>query len=190
MAADIDLANQALVHIGAAPITSLTENSLAARLVNLSFWDVADDLQYEHSWNFNKFRSAVLAANADAPPFDWTYRYALPTDPWCLRVLRTNEDEDGEKWSVEGRYIASDASSLRVFYLGRVTDIGAWSPAFKTAYVYHLAKRVAYPLTKSVNVARDMAEMAMVETRRARTLNGLESPSRAITSSLLVRART
>lgn len=187
MAADVDLANQALVHVGDAPITALDDASLRARVVNLSFWDVADDLMAEHPWNFNKFRSEVLATDFDTPNFEYAYRYALPTDPWALRVLRP--DDDDRLWKVEGRFLLSDSAPMSILYLGRVTDIGAWPPPFKTAFVYHLARRIAYPLTKSIQLARDMAELAQIETRRARSLNGLEGPPIITTSTVLTDVR-
>jgi hypothetical protein len=188
MPADVDLVNRALLLVGAAPITALTESSLSARIATACFADVRDALQTEWEWNFNQFRSSTLTQEATTPSFGWSYRFALPNDPYCLRVLAMSE-EDSYSWVVEARYLLTDYNAPKLRYLGRVTDIGVWSAGFKRAFPYHLAHAMAYPLTHSINVARDMTQLAQVETRQARAIDGLETAPTTLRSQTLTDVR-
>ena len=86
MASVVDLCNRALDLLGAANITSLTENSKEARLCNGNFDDVRDAVLRSHPWNIAITRRA-LARDTDTPAFGFSFQYSLPTDPFCLRVL-------------------------------------------------------------------------------------------------------
>ena len=119
MASDVDIANSALNNLGASNINSLTEDSVAARICNQRYAFVRDAVFRAHPWNCLITR-ASLAQNSTAPTWQYTYAFSLPTDPYCLRVLRV-EDLDTD-YKVEGRTIASDNSTMKIKYVGRITD--------------------------------------------------------------------
>ena len=64
----VDICNEAMDLLGAATITSLTENSKEARLCNRRFDTVRDTVLRSHNWNCAITR-ATLAQDAVAPSF-------------------------------------------------------------------------------------------------------------------------
>ena len=86
MASVVDICNEAMDLLGAATITSLTENSKEARLCNRNFEKIRDTVLRAHNWNIAITRKQ-LAKDSDAPAFGFTNQFTLPTDPYCLRVI-------------------------------------------------------------------------------------------------------
>ena len=86
MATDVSICSNALRRLGDSPITSLTDDTERARLCNSFFTDARDTVLRTHPWNFSITR-ASLAQLSEAPAYGFSYMYALPTNPYCLRVL-------------------------------------------------------------------------------------------------------
>ena len=86
MASEVDICNSALNQLGASQIISRTENSKAARVVNQRYDFVRDKVIRCHPWNAC-VRRASLGQETDTPTYKYAYQYALPTDPYCLRVI-------------------------------------------------------------------------------------------------------
>ena len=80
MPSDTDVANVALRLIGSTnPITSLTDGSDNAKVVNAIYTEVRDDLLRSHPWNFATKRVKLSRLSTD-PTFEFDFAYALPTD--------------------------------------------------------------------------------------------------------------
>ena len=86
MATEVSICSNALRKLGDDPITSLTEDTERARLCNAFYESSRDSLLRSHPWNFAITR-ATLAKLSSTPAYGFAYQYALPTDPYCLRVL-------------------------------------------------------------------------------------------------------
>lgn len=100
MASDVQIVNKALVKIGASTITSLTENSKAARSANAIYELTRDAALRDHPWNFAHKR-VILASDSEEPAFGWTYAYTMPAD--FLRVIQWGEmPEDEIPYRMEG----------------------------------------------------------------------------------------
>lgn len=142
-----DICNLALAHLGEGPITSLVEDTAAARACELHYAPTREATLRSHRWNFAQAR-ATLPRLVEAPSFGWAHQYELPAD--CLRVLEVNESEAGdlvsEAYVIEGRRILTNADEVRLVYLRRVEDEGAFDGLFVEA----LALRLAIALTESI----------------------------------------
>ena len=182
------IANLALSHIAAVPITELNETSKQALSVARMFWPTTDECLADHDWNFARVYSPPLA-EVVVDNFEWDHAFQLPSEPYCLVVRGTDGDIDKEPWVVAGRYIFTDASTIQIRYTARVLDPGQWSPHFVTALSYLLASKLAYPITKSQSVADQMFKVYESRLSRARSNNGLEGPARTVRSSSLTEVR-
>jgi len=85
------------------------------------------------------------------PEYDYTYAYRIPTDN--LRVL-SNEEE--EEIKIEGGILYTDATSMKVKYIAKITDPDEFDPAFVTALVTALAAALALAITNNRNITADM----------------------------------
>jgi len=182
MASVVDLCNRALDLLGAANITSLTENSKEARLCNGNFDDVRDAVLRSHPWNVAITRKN-LAADSTAPAFGFSFQFTLPTDPFCLRVLSFwNSNVNNEvaaydsnvMFKIEGRKILSNEDTCNIIYIGRVTDTEQYDSLLNKAISARLAAEIAYNITGSNSVASNMLTIYEARLKEAKGVDSME----------------
>lgn len=175
MASKVQIANEALVKVGASTITSLTDNTESAIKMNLLFDSIADEVMTVGAWSSTISR-ATLAKIVEAPAWGFDSQFQLPTDPFCLRVLNINQSivnpdrsprSSGEElgYAIEGDKLLIDADSVSIRYIGRITDTESYDQMLKRAIVHRLAAEVAYTITGNAGLAERMMQLyqAMVE---------------------------
>lgn len=175
MASWVQIANKALRRLGAAPIQALTDQTEAARAVSDVYEQVRDEVLARHPWNCALVRTS-LAADSDAPTWGYSYKFTLPTSPYCLRVWRLSEDFHGDaEWKVIGRTIHTDeAGPLYIEYISRVTDPEQFSTFVSNAISAAIGAEIAYRLTNSTAKEEAMREWAEMELRHGRSLDAQE----------------
>ena len=189
---ETEVANESLTLLGESAITTLTEDSDRARAINRIYTPTLDQALRSHDWNFARMR-AVLARLTATPAFKYNYMYQLPQTPLCLRVLQTNLGSD-EAWEIETyqtvdetaqyRVILTDAASLEIRYIARVTSPTLWDALFADAFVHELARRAAYAITRNATLVETLRAAADLKWRQARSVDGLESrPLRQLLST-------
>ena len=182
MASVVDLCNRALDLLGAANITSLTENSKEARLCNGNFDDVRDAVLRSHPWNIAITRRE-LAKDSDTPAFGFSFQYSLPTDPFCLRVLsfwnsNVNNDvaayDSNVMFKIEGRKVLSNEGTCNIIYIGRVTDTEQYDSLLNKAISARLAAEIAYNITGSNRVSQGMIAIYEDRLKEAKGVDSME----------------
>lgn len=182
MASVVDLCNRALDLLGAANITSLTENSKEARLCNGNFDDVRDAVLRSHPWNIAITRKA-LPSDSDTPAFGFSFQFSLPTDPFCLRVLSFwNSNVNNEvaaydsnvMFKIEGRKILSNEDTCNIIYIGRITDTEQYDSLLNKAISARLAAEIAYNITGSNSVASNMLTIYEARLKEAKGVDSME----------------
>lgn len=167
----VDCCNSALQRVGAASITSLSDNSREARACAVAYDSNRRDEIRKHSWNF-AIRRAILAPDTTAPLFDYAYAFTLPSN--CIRLLRPatpNLD-----WQVEGgKILTNDGNTLYIRYLIDVVDPTAWDPSFYNVVAGALAIDICEPLTQSNTKQSLLREKYTEDVRMARRMNAFES---------------
>ena len=186
----VDICNEAMDLLGAATITSLTENSKEARLCNRNFDKVRDTVLRAHNWNIAVTRKQ-LAKDADSPAFGFTNQFTLPTDPYCLRVISlhtANVDNEISPYDVqamfkiEGRKVLTDEGTCRIIYIGRITDTEQYDSLLSSTVAYKLAAETAYAITGSTTVSQQMFALYDRSLGEARSMDAIEGkPDRIIT---------
>ena len=171
MASAVDICNSALNNIGASNIISLTENSRAARVCNQRYEFVRDAVFRAHPWNCLITR-ASLAADEATPSFEFDYFHTLPTDPYCLRVMRP-EDPD-TVFRVEGRKIASSTTPFPLIYVARVTDPNEYDQLLIEAIAARLAADVSYALVNSAVLTSNLFGLYERKLGEARFVDATE----------------
>lgn len=175
-ASDTSICNLALGNLGAARIISLDEASPEAKACALLYAQTRDEVLRSHRWNFAISR-AELSRLSTPPAFGWTWQYQLPVN--CLRVLQVNgygEEEVPDNWEIEGGRLLSDADTVQVKFIARVTDSSLYDPLFVEALALKLAARLCVPLTGSDSRAGGfLTEYERVTGPRARRMDAFES---------------
>jgi len=169
MASVVDICNGALNQLGATTILSLTEDSKNARLCNSRYTQVRDALFRSHPWNCLQKR-VQIAADTTAPAWGFTYAYTLPAD--CLRLLKILDYDSNYK--VEGRKILSNTSSMKILYVGRVTDPNEYDELLRETLSSSLGADIAFGVTSNNQTATNMYNLFKEKLRDARFVDSTE----------------
>ena len=169
---EIDIANFALIQIGGEQITSLTEDSQEARLMNRIFYPSLETLLQEHPWNFATKR-ASLALSTDTPVYGYTYAYVIPSD--CLQIIEFENWDDGYDYVVEDGKVLSNADTCKVTYKENIRDMNKLSPLFRQAFISYLAANLAPYLTNTAQYAQGASQQFIMYLRKAKVQNARES---------------
>jgi len=179
MASVVDICNSALNMIGASNILALTEDSKAARVCNQRYDFVRDAVFRSHPWNC-LIRRATLAADTATPAFDFAKQFTLPTDPYCLRLLRLEDPDTVHK--VEGRKILTNESTCKILYVARITDPNEYDMLLIESIAARLAADISYALVNSNNLMQQMHNMYESKLREARFVDATEGTPDNITN--------
>lgn len=143
MPSKVEMCNNALQELGDKSILDLTDNTERARQCNQRFNTLLDSLLCLVPWTFAMER-LQLASDVDTPAFEFTYKHTLPSD--CLQVLG---DYNDYPYRVEGNYIFSDSSPIKLIYTRRIDDMNELSSLFVEMFQLALAKKLCMTLTGS-----------------------------------------
>jgi len=200
MTSTVDIANYALNMIGASNISSFDENSKAGRLVNQRYAGARDAVFRSHPWNC-LIRRAALAQETETPAFGYTYQYALPTEPYCLRVLEFSNgsmsypqdnmtsNSGGPVFVIEGRKLLTDEGSAQIKYVARVTDPQEYDASLVEALSARLATEIAYAITGSTTVVQLVTAIYDEKMREARFVDATEGAPQRIEASDFIESR-
>ena len=169
MASVVDICNGALNQLGATTILSLTEDSKNARLCNSRYTQVRDALFRTHPWNCLQAR-LELAASTDSPAWGFTYAYTLPAN--CLRLLRVLDYDSNYK--VEGRKILSNASTMKILYISRITDPNEYDELLRETLSAALGADIAYAVTSNNTTSQNMILSYQEKLKDARFVDSTE----------------
>ena len=169
MASVVDFCNGSLNQLGATTILSLTEDSKNARLCNSRYTQVRDAVFRSHPWNCLQKRPE-LAADTTAPAWGFSYAYTLPAD--CLRLLRILDYDSNYK--VEGRKILSNTSSMKILYIGRITDPNEYDESLRETLSAALGADIAFAVTSNNQTATNMYNLFQDKLKDARFIDSTE----------------
>ena len=176
MATEVSICSNALRRLGDDPITSLTDDTERARLCNAFYIPSRDQVLRSHPWNFAITR-ATLAKLSDTPAYEYSYQYALPNDPYCLRVLEMQYKDyifKIEHYASQGRVLLTNESTAKILYIARVTDTAQFDSMFVDVLTAKLAVDLAYPVTNSVKLQEQMQRLFQQKLSEARSVDGQE----------------
>lgn len=200
MTSTVDIANYALNSLGANNISSFDENSKPARLINQRYESVRDSVFRAHPWNC-LIRRTELAQETDTPAFGYAYQYALPTNPYCLRVLEFSNgtlsypqdnmfsNTGGPVFVIEGRKLLSDEGTVKIKYVARVTDPQEYDASLIDVLAAALAFEISYAITGSNSVKQMMAAEYSDKLKQATFVDGTEGAPQRLEASEFIEAR-
>lgn len=184
----VQICNMALAKVGSESfITSLGDDTKAARYLSIFYEPIRDSLLRSHLWRFAR-KQYQLAPLVTEPLFDGGYYFQMPTD--CLRVVVPDEDYfyGYGRWSVEGDKILADTNVLNIVGLQRVTDPNLFDPIFSEALATRLAHELCIPLTNSETLKNALKADARELILRAAHVGATEQDSSKFISEVLIMA--
>ena len=200
MASQVDIANYALNLLGASNISSFDENSKAGRLVNQFYEGTRDSVFRSHPWNC-LIRRAELAQETDTPAFGYAYQYALPTNPFCLRVLEFSNgtlsypqdnmvsNSGGPVFAIEGRKLLTDEGTVKIKYVAKITDPQEYDVSLIQVIASRLAANIGYAITGSNSIVQMMYAKYDEEIKEARLNDATEGAPQRLEASDFIESR-
>ncbi len=182
MSSVVKICNLALVRVGAATITSLTEDTNEGRLCNLLYNDVAEEVMAEGAWTSTVTRVA-LNKTTNTPAYGFSSEFQLPTDPRFIRILSINESVPGtDAYKIEGSKLLTDLSTIKIEYIGFIDDSESYDPLLKRAIISRLAAEFSYTITGSAALAERLFDRYRFEVSDGLSADGQQGSNQLIVS--------
>jgi hypothetical protein len=178
----IEICNNALIDLGEATITSLTDDSEPARLCNQVWPGVRDAVLREHPWNCC-MTQARLAASAAAPLWKWDVAYTLPADFLRVVAVAAGDESVVTEWEVQGRTLLTDAvAPIFIAYVRREPDPTMYDPLLDAALAARMSAALAYPITTSTTLAQAKWTLYVNALAGARGVDAREGQTETVTA--------
>ena len=181
----VQIASQALVRLGALPISDFAEPVLEAQTAAALYPTLRDTLIAGHAWRFAT-AEAPLDPVDEAPLPGFAHVFRLPAD--FLNVLAV-EGGRGADWRIAAGRLHAQPPEVRLAYLFRA-DEAEFPPWFADALAAGLAAALCLPVTENASRAEVLARLAEAALRRARRTDTLHDPAPAPARFPLIEARS
>jgi len=156
---DIEIINKALLKLGQEPIIALTDTNERAKIASTIFASVRDMLITSYRWAF-AMKRASISADATAPAFGWSARYALPEDFLRLSEICNADFRETDNYEIEGGYILCNYTEpLKIKYLAKITT----SSIFPVYFCEALACKLAFEFCERLKQDQSRKQMLMQE---------------------------
>jgi len=177
MTSVVAICNLALSNLGKDNISDLAEASAEARACNQFYAHTRNLLLQSYPWRFAG-KTAALAEITNTKVGAWEYAYQRPTDCLKVRWLRreysttdtspqTLQEEVANPYEIEGTSIYCNLSPAFLRYTVLLADPTKYSPLFTEALAWHLAVRLAMPMTRDPKVRADALDVARIAAAQA-----------------------
>ena len=186
MAAQVDIANDALVMLGMDTITALSDTLNQARAIN-AVWNLERDNELRaRVWKFSIARAALPALSSVPASGPYTSQYQLPAQ--CLRTLSVGDSYPAADlsdyrsgpttgdYAIEGGMILTNLPApLSVRYVKQITDPGLFDASFAKMFACRIAKAVCFRLTNSMETVKAIMQEYQTALSEAMRANALET---------------
>lgn len=181
----IDIVNRALGFLGAEFISSLTEDTKAARFANQLYDDTRDAVFRSHPWNCC-IKRATFSLLSSTPNFYFSYQFQLPND--FLRMVRP--EDDTVEYKIEGDKLLTETEIFRATYIFRNTDVGTYDSGLIDVLAYKLATILTMPLLQDIKTLNAMNQMYELKLREARSSDAMEGTPEGLNADYWLESRT
>jgi hypothetical protein len=203
MASIIGICNRALTKLGSNRITSLDDNTKAARVMNANYDSVRRSEIRAHRWSFSITRAA-LPAMVEVPVWGPPRQFQIPADSLRLDQIDRYYLWWGNMWtgfsgvntfvdnvySVEGGKILSYLGApLNIRYAKDITDPNLFDATFDESLACKLAMEACEDLTQSSTKFQQISTEYGDAIRTAIRANAIERPPEPLAESEWILAR-
>ena len=153
---DLSICSDALILMGASPISSFTEGTDASQACDRLYPDIRDTLLSTFHWTWNT-KKVQLARLGTAPINEWQYAYQLPGDmlSGVLAVFSssgTNEIALRYGWEIYGDQLYTNLDTVYIDYQYTI-DESKMPPYFVNLLKYAMAAELAVVITDQIQKA-------------------------------------
>ena len=177
MAQKIEIISNAMVLLGASPISSLTEGTEGV-VANALYESTYYGLLASHSWRFATKKVSLSRLTA-TPLNEFSYQFQLPTD--TITVVR---DYDGSDYEIFGDKLYSNDKEVEIDYRYKISETNL-PDYFVLALQFLLAAQFAVPITDNTQRAQLYEGLYERQLSRAKYIDSSARPQDSIVHSPL-----
>ena len=149
----LTICSDALLLLGAAPISSFNEGTDEANVCDRLYNDVRDSTLQTYPWSFS-FKKVQLARTINTPVNEWKYEYSLPSDRIGPPRAAFTSTEAGARpftgWEIYGDKLLTNETTIVIDYQYSVSE-AAMPVWFIQLLKYQMAWHLAEPITDQVS---------------------------------------
>jgi len=191
VSAPLDMANLALGHLKHKAITSINppdKDSKGAKAAAKWYDTIRRSALADHPWNF-ACKRATIAAEADAPIFEWSTKFEQPDD--YIRLVKVGEVwwSDFDYEDEDGYILTNEPGPLYLKYIYDQKDLTKWSPKFVLYMSLHYASAMAYEVTGNASLGEGLKKEAEKILQVGQSIDGQNRPPRRIERIGMIAAR-
>jgi hypothetical protein len=204
MTSPVDICNQALGWLGAAPIVSLDDNSRTAELCKINYQPLTEAVLEARCWTFAEMRSTSTTQDQPGdtgpgkdpedgyPEWGSGFVHTIPDD--YLMVFRVYKDVTSKplidaEWVRHNQYIIADRDTVFMWGVRKETDPNKYTVTFVQALAARIASDLCLPITQNQKLQADMWTLYESKLREAASRDGAQGRSEDIMANRLINAR-
>lgn len=159
----LSVCSDALLLLGARPITSFNEGTDSANLCDRIYPNLKKSTLQSHPWSFS-FKKVQLARTINTPVNEYRYEYTLPSDR--LGVIRRAYTSTAvgattfNAWTIQGDKLLTNEETVVVDYQ-YLPDEDAMPAYFIQLLQYMMAWHLAEPVTDQASKAQYWQQVAV-----------------------------
>lgn len=187
---DVEIVNLALDLLGEKPISDIQDPETPMEALCARWYDVTRQALLEgYSWNFANTGEAIPRGGTPTVALYPDY-YSFPND--YLKLTSIHDPKyplSRYNYRIEGKKLLIDnggESSIDVWFIHDITDIGQYSPLFIYLLAGELALVLAYKINRKGEALTRIKTFVDIYRQRALAANGQARPPRAYESSPIV----
>jgi hypothetical protein len=178
----VEIANSALIKLGAQTIMSFDDMTKEARLIKTRYTPCLKACLRNHIWNF-AIKRVTLSPLLTTPSFEFTYEFQLPSD--FVRIYEINDQE----YRIENGKILANTNVLELRYVYHCDEPMLYDSLFSEMFATYIAWDLSYALTQSNTVRSEMWGAHTELLRQARSVNAKEEVHDVVTANLFDESR-
>ena len=196
----LSICSDALLMLGASPISSFTEGTDEANICNSLYPDIKNKTIASYPWSFS-FKKVQLARLITTPTTEFKYEYALPSDmigtPRKVFISSQEGAVPQREYRLSGGKLLSNYEAVYVDYQFAVEEY-EMPHYFVQNMKYQLAWHLAMPITDQIEKSdywRQVAQGTPAENgrggymRQAMNIDGQGQPTNGIQDFTLIDVR-
>jgi len=174
---EVSICNLALTRLKAKRISDITSKGPEAELCNQYYAITRDELIANYDWHFTIGR-IVLASISEPTLSEFVYKYQLPINPACIKVLNLIDVYSGTytkliaKWIIEGDQLHCNESPCAIRYKKQITNTDKFPVLFKKALALRLAMEMCMKLTQDAGLYQIVTQEYVAAYQTAITHEG------------------
>ena len=187
----IDIASRALIMIGANPISSFTDGSTEALVVNNIYEEIVEASLTRHKWRFATGQKQLSLLSA-APTGRYEYAYQIPASPLCLQIIAVTSNDHAIPFSRYEDKIYLDgygSDSTVIMDYGFRQDEDQFPPHFRLALEYKLASIFAGSIARDSGMVREFDELGERQLLIAKNTDSQETTTNILSTSRFITER-